>query len=155
MNIPVGKIIVGLLVVMAIVLGIGLFQGGQGTTPSPPTPSPKATPAPSVEPAPEPTPPATFEPIVITGSGGKTSPPFTITTDEWIIDWSYVPSSKRPELVVFGFCIYPRRKTAGSVASVSFAEEDGSTYSYAGAGEYYIKVVAANIKSWEVVISPP
>jgi len=29
----------------------------------------------------EPTPPATFEPIVITGSGDKTSPPFTVTTE--------------------------------------------------------------------------
>ncbi len=55
MNIPAGKIIIGLLVVMAIVLGIGLLQGGQGTTPSPPTPTPVPTPIPT--PTPVPTPP--------------------------------------------------------------------------------------------------
>ncbi len=101
-------------------------------------------------------PPATFEPIVITGSGYKTSPPFTITTEEWIIDWSYVPDPEYPEFAVFGFFIYPRGETVLYVGSVLFPEgTSGSTYSYAGAGEYYINVSAANVKSWEVIISPP
>ncbi len=100
-------------------------------------------------------PPPAFKPIVITGSGDKTSPPFTVPTKEWVINWAYVPNPEYPGMAVFGFFVYPRGKTAGSVVSVSFAEESGSTYSYAGAGEYYIQVIAANIKSWEVVISPP
>jgi len=105
--------------------------------------------------APAPT-PSTFEPIVITGSGDKTSPPFTVTTEEWVIDWSYVPDSEYPEMAMFGFFVYPRGETAVYVESVLFAEEtSGLTYSYAGAGEYYIKVTAGNVKSWEVVISPP
>jgi len=100
-------------------------------------------------------PPATFEPIVITGSGDKTSPPFTITTKEWIIEWSYVADPEYPEFAVFGFFIYPRGETALYVESVLFPEgTSGSTYSYAGAGEYYIAVSAANVKSWEVIISP-
>jgi len=42
------------------------------------------------------------------------------------------------------------------VESVMFPEgTSGTTYSYAGVGEYYIKVSVGNVKSWEVVISPP
>jgi len=33
-------------------------------------------------------------------------------------------------------------------------ETSGSTYSYAGPGEYYVKVGAANLDSWEITISP-
>jgi len=98
---------------------------------------------------------ATFEPIVITGSGDKTSPPFAVTTEEWVIDWSYVPDSEYPEWAMFGFFVYPRGETVSFVEQGLFMDEtEGSTYSYAGAGEYYIEVMAGNIKSWEIVISP-
>ena len=94
--------------------------------------------------------------IVITGCGDKTSPPFTVTTEEWCIDWSYVPSPEYPEAAIFGFFVYPRGETAAYVESVLFPEgTSGSTYSYAGVGEYYIKVTAGNVEVWEVVISPP
>jgi hypothetical protein len=97
-----------------------------------------------------------FEPILITGSSDKTSPPFTVTTKEWIIDWSYVPDPEWPEMAVFGFFVYPRGETVMFVESVLFPEgTSGTTYSYAGAGEYYIQVLVGNVKSWEVVISPP
>ncbi len=105
------------------------------------------------------TPPATFEPIEITNSGSKTSPPFTVTTEEWIIDWSYVPDPEYPEMAVFGLFVYPRGETLRFVESAytifTSKETSGSIYSYAGAGEYYIKVTAGNIKSWKAVISPP
>lgn len=95
-------------------------------------------------------------PIVVTGSGDKTSRPFTIATDEWVIDWSYVPDPEYSDIgVVFSVFVYPRGETAVYVESVLFPEStSGSTYSYAGAGQYYIKVVAGGVKSWEVVISP-
>lgn len=116
------------------------------------TSTPTETTTPSLpEPQPE---PQTFEPIVITGSGDKTSPPFSVTTDEWIIDWSFIPNPEYPELAVFGFFIYPRGETVSFVESVSFADEEGSTYSYAGSGEYYLEVIAANIEGWEVVVRP-
>jgi len=38
-NIPVGKIIISLLVVVAIIVGIGLYQANQGVTPAPTPPS--------------------------------------------------------------------------------------------------------------------
>ncbi len=120
---------------------------------STPPPS-QAQPAPSSPPQVSPSQPTTFEPIVLTGSGSKTSPPFTVTTDEWIIDWSY--TSDDPEwYVVFGFFVYPREETTSFVESILFPQNtNGSTYSYAGAGEYYIKVEASNIKSWNITIRP-
>ncbi|MBA7680343.1 hypothetical protein ES703_88658 [subsurface metagenome] len=100
--------------------------------------------------------PPTFESILITGSSDKTSPPFRVTTKEWVIDWSYVPDPEWPEMAVFGFFVYPRGETVMYVESVMFPEgTSGTTYSYAGVGEYYIKVSVGNVKSWEVVISPP
>ena len=102
--------------------------------------------------APAPT-PTTFEPIIITGSGDKTSSPFTVTTREWIIDWSYKTS--QPDYAMFSFFVYPRGETALFVESVLFpSDTSGSTYSYAGAGGYYIKVLAANITSWTIIIRP-
>jgi len=124
----------------------------EATGQSPATTTPPETT--EVAPPPPPTPTQTsFEPIVLTGSGEKTTPPFTVTTTEWIIEWSY--TSDNPEFAVFGFFVYPRGETVSFVESCLFPEgTSGSTYSYAGAGEYYVKVTAANIKSWTITIKP-
>jgi hypothetical protein len=146
------KKLVGIIVVCIIGVFIVIAIAIPSEPTSPPTTPPSTT---QPTPTPTPTPPPTFEPIVITGSGDKTSPPFTVTTEEWIIDWSYVPDPEYPEYAGFGFFVYPRGETALYVESVLSSEATtGSTYSYAGPGEYYIKVGAANIKSWEVVIEP-
>lgn len=95
----------------------------------------------------------TFVPIIITGSGDKTSPPFTVTTSEWIIDWSF--SASEPGYAVFGFFVYPRGETAMYVESVLFpSTSSGTTYSYAGPGDYYVKISAGNINSWTITIRP-
>jgi uncharacterized repeat protein (TIGR02543 family) len=100
--------------------------------------------------------PVTFAPIIFTGSSDRTTPPFTVTTSEWIIDWSYVPDPEYPEYASFGFFVYPRGETEVYVESVLFpGSTSGSTYSYAGPGEYYIKLSCANIKSWKITIKPP
>jgi len=149
----------GILIVAIILMCVGfgnvihyaVTAEEEPTRPS--FPSPEATPAPSPAPAAAPSPTPTFEPIVITGSGDKTSPPFTIPTGEWIIDWSYIPDD--PDWAIFGFFIFPRGETVMYVESVIFPQgTSGSTYSYAGSGEYYIKVQAISIKSWEIIIRP-
>ncbi len=97
----------------------------------------------------------TFESIIITGDANKTSQPFKITTKEWTADWSYVPLSEYPELATFQFYIFPEGKTAMFVDSMILSKgTSGSLHSDAGAGEYYIRVVADNLKNWEIVISP-
>jgi len=101
--------------------------------------------------------PVTFQPIVLTGSASKTTPPFTVTTKEWIIEWSYTPNPEYPEMALFGFFVYPRGETVFFVESVMASiggETSGSTYSYAGAGEYYIAVTVANVESWQITIKP-
>ena len=97
----------------------------------------------------------TFSPITFSGSGSEKTPPFTVTTNEWIIDWSYVPSPEFPDLAVFGFFIYPRGETIFSVESVLFpSSTSSSTYSYAGSGEYYLDITSANVSSWTITIRP-
>lgn len=97
----------------------------------------------------------TFTPITITGSGSEKSAPFTITTSEWIIDWEYEPEPEYPDMAVVSFFIYPRGETAMyTEAIMPGSETSGSSYSYAGPGDYYVEVIAANVLSWEVVISP-
>ena len=97
----------------------------------------------------------TFESIIITGTANETSQPFRVTTKEWVANWSYVPHPEYPELAVFQFYIYRKGETAIFVGFMLSPEGTSGSYSYAGAGEYYIKVVADNLENWEIVISPP
>ena len=98
---------------------------------------------------------ATFESIIITGDANKKSQPFKTTTKEWTAEWSYVPLPEYPELAAFQFYIFPEGEIAMFVDSMIFSNgTSGSLHSDAGAGEYYIRVVANNLKSWEIVISP-
>jgi hypothetical protein len=97
--------------------------------------------------------PATFDPITLRGTDSETTSPFAITTNEWIIDWSY--STDDPEYAVFGFFIYPRGETERYAEAVLFPKiTNGTTYSYAGPGEYYIKTTVGNITQWEITIRP-
>jgi hypothetical protein len=74
----------------------------------------------------------------------------------WVINWSFVPDSEYPDLAVLGFYVYPRGETAAYVESVAMPSgTSGSTYSYAGPGDYYVKVISANIESWTIIITPP
>ena len=52
MNIPVGKIIIGLLCVMAILLGIAFLGNGQPSAPATTTPEPEATTPPPAQTSP-------------------------------------------------------------------------------------------------------
>ena len=98
---------------------------------------------------------ATFESIIITGTANKISHPFSVNTKEWTADWSYVPYPEYPELATFQFYIFPEGGIAMFVDSMIFSNgTSGSLHSDAGAGEYYIRVVANNLKSWEIVMSP-
>ena len=132
----------GLIVLAAVIGGIVLVTSNS----SPETPF-------STSPPTTQTPPATFTPITKSGTDSLTTTPFTITTDEWIIDWSY--STSDPDFAVFSFFIYPRGETELYTEVVLFPETtSGSTYSYAGPGEYYIKTNVANIDEWEITIRP-
>lgn len=96
-----------------------------------------------------------FDPITITGSGSEKSAPFTVTTSEWIIEWEYEPEPEYSDMAVIGFFIYPRGETTmGIEAIVPGSETSGSSYSYAGPGDYYVDVQAAGVLSWKIQIKP-
>jgi len=129
-------IIVGIVGVVIVVVVIAIIVSGNGS------PTENGT-----------SEPETFSPVTFTGSSMQTTSPFEVTTKEWIIDWSYIPDYEYPEYAVFGFFVYPRGETVDFVeAMMSPGSTSGSTYSYAGPGEYYIEVHCANIQSWEITV---
>lgn len=146
------KGILGSLVIFLVIVGscAMCLSGDSGTTSSSGTVVPETTPPPKQKP---PSPPPTFNPIILKGADSKTTAPFIITTDEWIIDWSY--STSDPDFAIFSFFVYPRGETELYVETVLFPEAtSGTTYSYAGPGEYYVEINVANITQWEITISP-
>lgn len=104
-------------------------------------------------PAAKPSPDSTFEPITFTGSSSETTSPFRVTTREWVIGWSY--ETEYPKDALFSFAVYPKDEITSYVEILMpTSNTHGSTYCYAGPGEYYIKVSPANIQKWEITISP-
>ena len=114
-------------------------------------------------PTPTPTPETKTWHSVITSSGStdKTTPPFTIKGDEWRVKWSIKGVPGHTNFFVY---VYPRGQTSGSVSNwhytgASFSEiqpiyEKASDiqYIYEGAGDYYFKIGAANLDSWELEV---
>ena len=96
----------------------------------------------------------TFTPIILSGSSSKKTPPFYIPTEEWIIEWSYEPDQEYPEYADFSFYIYPRGETLFPVEYFLYVDKSGSSYSYAGSGEYYIEVNSYDVESWTITIKP-
>jgi hypothetical protein len=101
-------------------------------------------------------PAATSIPITFTGSSETATPLFAVTTSEWVISWSYVPDYDFPGSASFGLFVHPRGDEADYVESVFLPKTtEGSIYSYAGPGEYYIEVLCGNVESWRIGIRPP
>jgi len=98
----------------------------------------------------------TFSPITFTGSKvDKETLPFIVTTNEWIIDWSYVPQRKYRPYADFRFFVYPRDKTDVYIESVILPSGySGTIFSCAGVGEYYLDVTAIRVESWRITIRP-
>jgi hypothetical protein len=86
-----------------------------------------------------------------TGQGDKTTAPFQISGAKWRISWTV--EADEPEYAVFGFFVYPEGETAMYVESVS---QDGigsdTTYIYQGNDSFYIKVLGANLESWNIEV---
>jgi hypothetical protein len=86
-----------------------------------------------------------------TGQGDKTTAPFQISGSKWRISWTV--EAAEPEYAIFSFFAYPEGETVMYVESVS---HDGigsdTTYVYQGNDSFYIKVIAANVSSWTIVV---
>ncbi len=90
--------------------------------------------------------------ITFTGQSDKTTQPFYISGSKWRINW--VANAESPEFGVFGFFVYPEGETAMYVESVSHSGGSASdtTYIYKGKRSFYIKVLAANMRSWAIEV---
>ncbi len=97
-------------------------------------------------------PPVSGLPATFTGRGDKATPAFHATASSFTVSWT--TESDSPEYALLGFFVYPEGETIGSVCSADF---DGvgsdSTVCYAGSGDFYIEVLAANLSSWRLDIT--
>jgi hypothetical protein len=96
----------------------------------------------------------TFNPVTFRGSDSTTTAPFTVTTKEWIVEWTYTPKDNAPGMYYFAIVIWERGKDKFVVWQLPESTY-GSTYCYAGAGDYYLEVGAVGIKEWQITIKPP
>jgi hypothetical protein len=71
--------------------------------------------------------PSSFEPIILTGVGDTTTPPFSVTTNEWILDWSF--DSTSPEYACFAFYMYPRGSNL-CIVSGACTKDEGIEYGH-------------------------
>ncbi len=91
----------------------------------------------------------------ITGSADQTSKTFSITAQEWRLQWSYTPDPSFPDLTFFGVLVYPEGKDAGYIdsfyvngsAQTSGAEDINSTL-----GNYHLEILDANIPSYTIIV---
>ena len=118
------------------------------------TPTPTATGTPTATPTPSPTATPAAAPIVFTGQGDKDTAAFSVATWSFTVQWT--TSSGSPEYAGFGFFVYPEGETVGYVCDADF---DGvgtdSTVCRGGPGQFYVKVLAANLSSWRIEITGP
>ena len=85
----------------------------------------------------------------------RTTETFTIEGDLWRVRW--FAEAEHPEFAFFALLIYPEGESAPFIESVDCYSEDfevcdiqtGVEY-IIGRGNYYIKVLAANIKGWTI-----
>jgi hypothetical protein len=90
-----------------------------------------------------------------TGASDTTTDYFSVSTNEWRLTWSYIPSSAGGDYAVFSTFIYPKGETAfytDFVMKTGRGETSGTTYVHEGIKDYYLKVGSANIQSYSIKI---
>lgn len=109
------------------------------------------------EPKVSPTPTPTSKPkkwhsvTSFTGSGDKTTSSFTIKGNEWRV--KYEAKSSKPEYAFLSVYVYRKGATISVSSWDCYQEECSDTqYIYKGNGDYYFKVIAANLDSWELKV---
>jgi len=86
-----------------------------------------------------------------TGVGDKTTEDFHVSTNYWRV--TYTVKAESEEFAGFYLIIYPSGQTGNYVDSIQY-HKSGSDTSYirAGPGDFYIKVLAANLQSWTIEV---
>ena len=122
----------------------------------PPTQSENQTPP---EPSqPEPPPEETANGVewstvqIFTGKESETTPPFHISGTKWRIIWA--ADAQYPEYAVFDILVYPQDTPGLFTKRLSYSKgtSGDTTYIYAGNRDYYLKVIAANLSNWTIIV---
>jgi hypothetical protein len=91
----------------------------------------------------------------ITGSADQTSKDFSISAQEWRIQWSYTPDARYPSLAFFGVVVYPQ---SNSTAYIDSFYVNGSTQTsgiepiHEGMNNFNLEILEANIPSYTIVV---
>lgn len=152
--------IIGLALLLACSSMYACRQSAEGpltpTTPQPPTQAENQTPpeASQPEPSPEETATGTEWSTVqtFTGKESKDTPPFNISGTKWRIIWT--ADVQYPEYAVFNILVYPQDTPGLITKRISYSEgASGDTaYIYEGGQDYYLKVIAANLNNWNIIV---
>ena len=86
------------------------------------------------------------------GEGSDITKPFHISGAKWRINWAI--DAKYPEYAVFDLFVYPEsiRGTLTARISPSGDVTHDTNYIYEGGQDYYLKVVAANLRGWVITV---
>ena len=86
-----------------------------------------------------------------TGSADRDTEDFNVPTNYWRI--VYTIEAENEQYAGFYFFVYPSGETKSYVASViGFKSGTDTTYVRAGPGDFWIKVLAANLRSWTIEV---
>jgi hypothetical protein len=85
-----------------------------------------------------------------TGTDDKTTDTFNIQGSKFRITYSVYPNSDYPQYASFNFFVYPEGETTEYTDTAGLSSGTDSTISYAGPGNYYIKVIAGNLYNWGI-----
>jgi flagellar basal body-associated protein FliL len=91
----------------------------------------------------------------ITGSEDQTSSTFSITAQEWRLQWSYTPDPDFPSLTFFGVLVYPEGEGATFVDSFyvnGSTQTSGTEYIHEGMNSYHLEILDANIPSYNIIV---
>jgi hypothetical protein len=89
---------------------------------------------------------------IFTGKESEAIPPFHISGTEWRIFWT--ADVEHPEYAVFDILVYSHDKAGVLTKRISYSEGTPSdtVYIYEGGGDYYLKVIAANLSNWTITV---
>jgi len=84
-----------------------------------------------------------------TGIEGKDTEDFNVPANYWRI--VYTINAESEQYASFSFFVYPSGETKSFVASVTFMKSGtDTTYVRVGPGSFWIRVLAANLRSWTI-----
>ncbi|MGA8905219.1 MAG: hypothetical protein WB661_09455 [Candidatus Bathyarchaeia archaeon] len=89
----------------------------------------------------------------VTGSASKDTADFTAPTNYWRIVYTIQAQNGLEQYASFTIFVYPSSETQSFVASAAlFKSGTDTTYIRAGPGDFWIKVIAANLVSWTIEV---